>query len=176
MAAIALLLRHWRVGVAVALVAAIGVLALANGRTAEQRDAAVAALADEKVAHRGTIQNYQSAALVAAERDSATIARVARDQQAITERVTDDFQARLDDSHAAYERLRASADAFARDPGNPELSAAREAACRAYAKASCDALPGLLKAAQDNTDQLVALIAWAKAQGEVDVRALEPAK
>jgi hypothetical protein len=66
---------------------------------------------------------------------------------------------------AAYQRLRRSAEAHLGAPGNPDLSAARDATCRAVAGTGCDAIPATLKAAQDNTDQLVRLIAWVKQQG-----------
>lgn len=72
-----------------------------------------------------------------------------------------------DRAASGYDRLRTRSAAYLRSPGQPDLSAEREATCRAVAGTGCDAIPPLLKAAQDNTDQLLRLIGWAKSQGEV---------
>lgn len=163
------LVRQWRLGIVVVLLVVLAVVEI-NGRThRRERDAARAELAEVQAAHTATIAAYQEAASLAARRDAENLARVQAEQRAVTEKVTDDYQNRLADSAAAYDRLRARAEAFARGAGDPDLSAARDAACRAHAGAPCEALPALLKAAQDNTDQLLALIAWSKAQGGVDV-------
>lgn len=162
----------WRAIAAGVLVTVVFALLALNALHVRQRDGARAALAAEQQAHRLTVANYQAAATIAAKRDAETLARVTLEQAAITERITGEYQDRLDDSVAAYERLRASAEAYSRGTGDADLSATREAACRAYAGTSCEALPALLKAAQDNADQLLALIAWAQAQGEVSVAEL----
>ena len=67
-----------------------------------------------------------------------------------------------------YRRLLASAaEADTSRAADPDLSAVTDAACRAYAGADCAGLPAKLKAAQDNTDQLIALQAWVAGQAVV---------
>lgn len=168
-AAILLAARYWRAVIGVALLAAIAALLVVDAGHRRERDRAVVALSAEQAAHRQTVLNYQGAAVLAGKRDAETLARVTGEQIAITERITHDYQARVDDSTSRYERLREQADAYSRSANDADVSAAREAACRAYAATACDRIPALLKAAQDNTDQLLALIAWAKAQGDVSV-------
>jgi len=92
---------------------------------------------------------------------------VAQRRAAIDERTIDALTADRDRAVAGFDRLRAQATAHIRDTAEPDLSALREATCRAVANAACDTIPATLKAAQDNTDQLLALIAWAKEQGAV---------
>lgn len=173
MALVAFLLRHWRAVLVVSVLAGlVGALVLTAMRL-EQQKATTASVHASLVRAKGafdlTVASYRTAAVTAARRDAENVARVQARQAAITERAVDDYQARLADSSAAYERLRARSAAYSRSTPAADLSAAGDAACRAYAATSCDALPALLKAAQDNTDQLVALIAWSTAQGEVDV-------
>lgn len=163
------LVRNWRAIGAAALIAAIVALALVDATHVRQRNEARAGWAGEQAAHRRTVDIYTAAAAVAAKRDAENVARVSAAQHAITERITDDFQDRLADSNARYQRLHDQAEAYSRGAGTADVSAARDATCRAYANTSCDRLPGLLKAAQDNTDQLVGLIAWAQAQAAVPV-------
>lgn len=171
--ALTLAVRHWRVIVGLLLLLAIAGVALMDAHHVRQRDAARAALGKERQAHRDTVANYQAAAAVAARRDADTLARVAAEQRAITERISDDYQVRLADSVARYERLRTSAAAFASGSVTADVSATREATCRAYAGTACDRIPATLKAAQDNTDQLLALIEWAERQGNVSVSVQE---
>lgn len=100
---------------------------------------------------------------------------VAQARAAIDERTIDALKNDRDRALAAFERLRANAAAHIRDTAEPDLSAVREATCRAVANAACDTIPATLKAAQDNTDQLIALIAWAKEQGAVPTTPTDPA-
>ena len=88
-------------------------------------------------------------------------------QAAISERTVHALALDRDTARSAYERLQQRAAAHLGAPVSPDLSREREATCRAVAGTGCDAIPALLKAAQDNTDQLVRLIDWARAQGEV---------
>lgn len=108
---------------------------------------------------------------------------VAQRRAAIDERTIDALTADRDRAAAGFARLRAQAAAHIGHTAQPDLSALREATCRAVANAACDTIPATLKAAQDNTDQLMALIAWAKEQGAVPTAppaepapALEPAR
>lgn len=160
---------NWRkIVAALAVVTIVGLIALDRVHV-RQRDQARAAHAAERYAHAITVSNYNAAASIAAKREAQNLARVQAEQHAINERVTDEYQSRLADSVNRYERLRASAEAHSRGTDTAALSAAREAACRAYAATACAELPGLLKAAQDNTDQLEALIAWSEGQANVSV-------
>lgn len=100
---------------------------------------------------------------------------VARARAAIDERTIDALKNDRDRAVAGLDRLRAQTAAHIRDTAQPDLSALREATCRAVANAPCDTIPATLKAAQDNTDQLIALIAWAKEQGAVQTTPTDPA-
>lgn len=166
-AALAFLLRNWRLVLFGALAAALVLSWRSDAEHLRERDQARAATAAEQAAHRATVDQYQKAAAIAAQRDAENRARVTAAQAAINERISDDHQVRVERSAASYWRLRDQADAYRRGADDADVSAAREATCRAYAATSCDELPALLKAAQDNTDQLVALIAWAEEQAAV---------
>ena len=100
---------------------------------------------------------------------------VAQARAAIDERTIDALKNDRDRAVAGFDRLRAQTTAHIRDTAEPDLSALREATCRAVANAACDTIPATLKAAQDNTDQLIALIAWAKEQGAVPTTPTDPA-
>lgn len=100
---------------------------------------------------------------------------VARARAAIDERTIDALKNDRDRAVAGFDRLRSQTAAHIRDTAQPDLSALREATCRAVANAACDTIPATLKAAQDNTDQLIALIAWAKEQGAVQTTPTDPA-
>jgi hypothetical protein len=138
-----------------------------------QRRSALEKLASqEKAAHAGTVANYRSASEEAARLDALNVIRVRREQSAITERVVHDYQNRIISADARYDRLRDQAKAYSSGGSDPAVSDAREATCRAYAATGCDELPAKLKAAQDNTDKLIALQAWASAQAAVEVSEL----
>lgn len=100
---------------------------------------------------------------------------VAQTRAAIDERTIDALKNDRDRAVAGLGRLRAQTASHIRDTAEPDLSALREATCRAVANAACDTIPATLKAAQDNTDQLIALIAWAKEQGAVPTTPTDPA-
>lgn len=107
-------------------------------------------------------------AQVQAERDAlANVARVTTQQQQITETTIAKYETRLASSASAYERLRARAAAYQSATSSPDLSATREGACFAFTGSRCDELPAKLKAAQDNTDQLIALQDWVRQQERV---------
>lgn len=103
------------------------------------------------------------------------VTRVQMERAAITERTIHALALDRDRAAAGLDRLRQSAAAHRSAPGHPDLSAEREATCRAYAAAGCDEIPALLKAAQDNTDQLLRWIEWGAAQGAVQTVAPTPA-
>lgn len=166
-----LLLRHWRPILAGGALAAVTVL-LMLARADARRQAALHRA--EVAAHRATIAGYRAAAAEAAASDARNAARVRTEQQKITREIENDFQARLDGADARYRRLRAQADAYRGSAAAADLSGAGDAACRAYAGTGCEDLPALLKAAQDNSDQLAALIDWNRRQAAVEVSGGEP--
>jgi hypothetical protein len=116
-----------------------------------------------------TVANYRAAADEAARLDRANVARVAHEQIAITEKVTHDYESKLADSAGRYDRLRAQASGYLSRAGTTTVPASPDTTCQAVAGARCEELPALLKAAQDNTDQLLALQDWVRAQSKVDV-------
>ncbi len=96
------------------------------------------------------------------------IQRVAETRAKIDERTIHALTADRQSADAGYQRLLAQAATHRSAPGRADLSEEREATCRSVANATCDEIPPLLKAAQDNTDQLMRWIEWGKAQGEVE--------
>jgi hypothetical protein len=71
----------------------------------------------EQSALAGTVANYRAAAETARAADQANIARITAEQQSITERTSNDYEARLAAAHSLAQRLRAQAAAAAADPG-----------------------------------------------------------
>lgn len=130
------------------------------------------AYAQGRAALDQTVTNYRAAAAEAKRADAANVARVKSKQSTITERMIDAYQAKLDASASRYDRLREQAAGYlahSRSVATAGLPDTSEATCRAVAGTGCEAIPPLLKAAQDNTDQLVSLQAWVAAQAAVDV-------
>jgi hypothetical protein len=154
------------------IIAAMAVLSLTlwvrGNHAIKRRDVAVAsekaawkALDDTKVA-------YKAAATRAEATQTANLIRVKQEQEQINERNEKILAGMRVDASTRYDRLRAKAQADSRRADEAGLSAAREAACQSVAGADCEAIPTLLKAAQDNTDQLVALIGAVREQEQVD--------
>jgi acyl-CoA synthetase (NDP forming) len=128
-------------------------------------------LVQDQAAFAKTVADYRTAADEAARLDKANVARVQTEQTTITERTVHDYQAQLATSADRYERLRAQAAGYLSHPSSAQAAGLpddRETTCRAVAGAGCDAIPPLLKAAQDNTDQLVALQKWVAGQSAVN--------
>lgn len=125
-------------------------------------------LAGEKTAHALDIANYKAASDEAARLDKANVDRVTKEQTAITEKVTNDYQDKLADSTSRYDRLRAQASGYLSHPASPGVPADPQTTCAAVSGAACEAIPPLLLEAQRNTDQLIALQAWVTAQSAVD--------
>lgn len=152
-------------GSLVAVVAVLGVMLLiAKGDARHWHKS----FDQEHAAHVQTVANYKAAADEAARLDKANVDRVTKEQTAITEKVTNDYQSKLADSTSRYDRLRAQASGYLSHPSSPGVPASPETTCRAVAGTDCASVPTLLKAAQDNTDQLLALQAWVTAQSAVD--------
>lgn len=122
-----------------------------------------------KAAFDLTVANYRAAADEATRLAAANVARVKTEQDKITERKVNEYEVKLADSASRYDRLRAQATGYLSRPVEAGLPDTRETTCQAVAGTSCDAIPPLLKAAQDNTDQLMALQSWVAEQSAVDM-------
>jgi len=116
----------------------------------------------ERKAHQETIFNFKKAQTDAEAIQTQNLLRVAQAYTDINERKENALKADRDSAVAGYKRLLANAESYRSAPGNAEMSADADAACIAYSATRCAELPAKLKAAQDNTDQLVALIDYVK--------------
>lgn len=137
-------------------------------RMSDKKDKAEARAAATQLAFDTTVAGYRAAAKAAQQQAEANVARVMAERDAISERKMDELQITRSHADARYRRLLAQAAAAdSRRAGDADLSAFADATCRAYAGAACDELPARMKAAQDNTDQLLALQDWVRAQAAV---------
>ena len=118
------------------------------------------AIKAERAAHVQTVANFKKAQADAEAVQEHNLMRVAQAYTDIFERKENALKSDRDSAVARYKRLLANAESYRSAPGNADLSAATDAACVAYSGTPCAAIPAKLKAAQDNTDQLVALIDW----------------
>lgn len=92
---------------------------------------------------------------------------VERSRQAITERTVHEIATDLHRTDDRYQRLLKRVEAAKADPrgsGNAGVPALSDATCRIVAGTSCERIPALLKAAQDNTDLLIHAQHWMRAQ------------
>lgn len=153
--------RYWPFAIILALVIALLLTRNTLSETKRERDA-------EATAHRITVANYRIAHAKARIAMAENLRRVLAERTQIDERIVYVYREKRVATAVAGERLRAEAGAYLGSAGSTAVSAERESTCRAVAATSCEAIPALLKAAQDNTDQLVALIEWSKAQAGVD--------
>ena len=132
------------------------------------RDKWRAQSAAEKLAHEQTVINYRAAAVEAERVMAANIIRVKSEQDAISERKNHELQTARATADARYRRLlETAAAADSSGSGNADMPPIADATCLAYGAARCDELPARLKAAQDNTDQLIALQGWVREQALV---------
>ena len=166
-----LLRRFWWAIPIVVLLAANAILFLTlNARTADRdewRDRAVA----EEEAHQQSVENFRVATAEAQRQAQANVVRVKAEQAAITERTKNDYQARLADVDARYDRVRAQL-AARTDLSSTDVapvSIASDATCRAYGGGSCDDLLAKLAIAERQAWNLVALRQWLTDQAAVKV-------
>lgn len=170
-AALAFTGRWWREGLIAALVVGIALLAMkVEVRTAE-RDTARTLLAAEQQAHKQTEANYRTASAEAQRQAADNVKRVRVEQAQITERTKNEYQARLADVDARYDRVRAqlAARTDLGGSGPAPVSLARDATCRAYGGGSCDDLLAKLRIAERQAWNLVALRQWVADQAAVKV-------
>jgi hypothetical protein len=126
----------------------------------------------EQSALAGTVANARAAAAAARVADQANAARVEAEQRVISERTSNDYEARLAAARSVAQRLRGEAPGGAADPGRrgaapvPGLSAAAGGPLEA---AGQDRLPGSdALTATEQAIQLDELIKWVKAQAAVN--------
>jgi len=164
-------------GIAVAL--ALGILLLVQkGETRHWRNESgrfEQLYGQQQAALATTVANYRAAAAQAEAADKANAGRVAAEQRAISERTSNDFEARLAAARLSAQRLRGQGAAAAADPGGgaaapvPGLSAASGRPAQA---AGQDRLPRSdALTATEQAIQLDELIKWVRAQAAVDPNA-----
>jgi hypothetical protein len=139
----------------------------------------------EQSAFATTVSNYRAAADQARAQDTANAERVAAEQQAINERTTHDFEARIAAARAAAERLRLQPQPTA-DRGSGRSAAVPRVPAAASGPAQApreDRLPpapstklgtGDALTATEQAIQLDELIKWVKAQAKVDSNGATP--
>jgi len=131
----------------------------------------------EQAALAVTAANYRAAADAAHAADQANLERVAAQQRAISERSSDDYEARIAAAHALARRLRGETAAAAADPrpgGAAPVPGLSPSATGAAERAGEDRLPqsdALL--ATEQAIQLDELIKWVRRQHEVDPGGVE---
>lgn len=171
---LSVLRRFWWAPVILGLAVALTLTAMkVEVRTAE-RDKARTDFAAEQQAHKQTVVNYRAASAEAQRQAADNVERVKAEQAAITERTVNDYQARLADVDARYDRVRAQLAARTdfRSSNPVPVSVASDAACRAYAGTDCDGLLAKLRIAERQAWNLVALRKWVADQAAVKVEAL----
>ena len=167
----AFLRRNWPLLAIAATAVALAVALLKlEARTAE-RDRWQTQAAAEKQAHEQTVANYRAASAEAQRQAKVNVERVKAEQAQITERTVNDYQARLADVDARYDRVRAqlAARSDLRSSDAAPMSIASDATCRAYAGADCDGLLAKLRIAERQAWNLVALRKWVTDQALVKV-------
>ena len=171
----AFLRRYWpHLALATMAVALAFTLLKLETRTAE-RDSWQTRATAEKQAHEQTVANYRAASAEAQRQAKVNVERVKAEQAKITERTVNDYQARLADVDARYDRVRAQlaarTDLSGSDPA--PVSIARDATCRAYGGGSCDELLAKLRIAERQAWNLIALRKWATDQALVKVEPVQ---
>jgi len=161
-------------GIAVSI--ALGVLLLLQkvetGRWKKESTRFEQLYGQEQTALSGTIANYRAAAETARAADQANLTRVAAEQHAISERTSDDYEARLAAARSLAQRLRSQAASATTDPGPgrespmPGLSAAAGGPPQAASKDGLPQSDRLISTEQ--AIQLDELIKWVKAQAVID--------
>lgn len=159
-----LLGKHWKLIATASVILALVIALLLTRNTLSETKVT---FGEERTAHRITVANYRLAHAKARIAMAENLRRVLAERRQIDERIVYVYREKRVATAVAGERLRAEAATYLGSAGSAAVSAERESTCRAVAGTSCEAIPALLKAAQDNTDQLIALIEWARAQGGV---------
>lgn len=156
----------------VALWSTRGLLATSRAKEASMQ----LSLEKEKAAHRGTIANYEAAALQARLQDAANKQRVEGEQSEINKKVVASYENRIDDIRERFARLvrRAQGESEADSGGSggaamsgvPDASGGADEASKAD-KVSAQMTLAERRDAEETAEQLRALQAWVKEQGEI---------
>jgi hypothetical protein len=132
--------------------------------------------ADEHAAFAGTVANYRAAAEAARASDAANAQRVSAEQQSISQRSSNDYEARLAGARSLAQRLREQAAVSASHPGAggaAPVSGLSLASRRAAQGAGEDRLPQSdALTATEQAIQLDELIKWVREQAQVDNNAV----
>jgi hypothetical protein len=126
----------------------------------------------ERAALVGTVSNYRAAAEQARAADRVNAERVAAEQRSISERTSNEFEARLAAVRSLAQRLRNEIPGTATDPRAgraapvPGLSVAASGATQAAGQSGLFAQEAVT--ATEQAIQLDELIKWVRAQAEVD--------
>jgi cell division septum initiation protein DivIVA len=169
MIAIAPILKHWRLIATGLALAALGIallLAKADARHWKKR------AGQEQAAHAMTVANYKAAQTAAEARQSANLARVAQDQQRITDDAKNAYNRALADARAKYDRLRSQGNRST--PGNAVLPTAGQGASGTAETPGQDGFLADALLATEQALQLDALITWVEAQSAVSTSPVEP--
>ena len=129
-------------------------------------------IAEERAAHDQTIRNVEMGRKAAAELDRKNAARVAAEAAAINERLTHELETRTHTYAARADRLRARLAALEAGDGgggNAPVPGDPDATCRAFGAADCADLVARMTDGQASIDRLVALQAWARGVGAIEV-------
>lgn len=158
----------------VPLLAAAAVYAITTNFKLER---ARTALATERAAHtetkrsfEKTVADYRTAAAQAALRAKENVERVRVEQARLTEETVNEYKTMAAATADRYRRLQLRVAEFEADTSGASgagVSLASSAACRAYAGTSCEEIPALLNSAEQNTNQLLALQEWVRAQSKI---------
>jgi hypothetical protein len=128
---------------------------------------------NEHTAFLQTIINYSTAATQARDADAANKARVEREQQAISQKSDQAYEARIADARARAERLRLdleTARAHQGGPGAAPVPGLRDPAGGPYGPTAETGLPpGDALVATEQAIQLDELIKWVNGQMRIDL-------
>ena len=168
-------LLNWQgaagIAVAFALLVMLTVQKLEAAHWKKQSESFEQLYQQEQAAFATTVANARAAADQARAADAVNAARVAADQQAITERTSNEFEARLAAARVRADQLRFQPQA-ASDPGAgrsasmPSLPAAASRAAQVSREDRLSAADALT--ATEQAIQLDELIEWVRAQANVD--------
>lgn len=133
-------------------------------------------LEKERAAHRGTVANYEAAALQARLQDAANKQRVEGEQSEINKKVVASYENRIDDIRERFARLvrraQGEPEAGSGSGGGAPMSGVSDATGATDAAAKADKISTEMtlaerRDAEETAEQLRALQAWVKDQGEI---------
>ncbi|MFA7441155.1 MAG: hypothetical protein WCZ66_09310 [Sphingomonadaceae bacterium] len=154
-----LLSRYWQYG-------AMALLALALGVQSWRLDREQAAHEATEAAGELLVANYRGAAEQARADAERARAEAAIEQQRISDEVATDYQQRLADLRARYDRMRRQVAANPGSPGTGDMPGLSCPAGGIDARALNSGFLEILAAADENTERLIALQEWVRGQAD----------